>query len=230
MQFNPNHTKHSRQFYTNPLYEQLQAAVTERINSGEWKPEQPLPNESDLAREFGVSSGTMRKALDALEAEGFLDRRQGRGTFVKDKRADDRKAMAACYAKAKALLGDIDDVPLRASVAHALFEAGGKYLDKFLNRVISEATDEHPFLRRMEQSRVEALVSDALRVGGEITAVQLEAAAFQVSHNPYDATGLANALWASNPRAPKIAAIVETLDQEAERCAGMPMPNKSKRV
>ena len=52
--------------------------------SGEWKPGSAIPNESDLAREFGVSAGTMRKALDLMEGEHLLTRRQGRGTFVND--------------------------------------------------------------------------------------------------------------------------------------------------
>jgi DNA-binding transcriptional regulator YhcF (GntR family) len=71
-----------RPFTTTPLYTQVQDRMRERISTGEWKPNMAIPNEGDLAREFGVSSGTMRKALDALEAEGFLSRKQGRGTFV----------------------------------------------------------------------------------------------------------------------------------------------------
>ena len=57
--------------------------------SGEWKPGTAIPNESDLAREFGVSAGTMRKALDLMEAEHLLTRRQGRGTFVNDQSSDE---------------------------------------------------------------------------------------------------------------------------------------------
>ena len=65
-------------FSTRPLYLQLRDALAERIAHGEWKPGTAIPNESDLAREFGVSSGTMRKALDMMEAEHLLTRRQGR--------------------------------------------------------------------------------------------------------------------------------------------------------
>jgi GntR family transcriptional regulator len=56
---------------------------------GEWKPNAAIPNEGDLAREFGVSSGTMRKALDLMEGERLLTRRQGRGTFVNDQSSDE---------------------------------------------------------------------------------------------------------------------------------------------
>jgi GntR family transcriptional regulator len=71
---------------------QLRDALAERIASGEWKPTAAIPNESDLAREFGVSAGTMRKALDLMEAERLLTRRQGRGTFVNDQASDELAA------------------------------------------------------------------------------------------------------------------------------------------
>src|SRR5581483_3757841 len=74
----------SGRFTNRPLYLQLRDALAGRIANGEWKPNSAIPNESDLAREFGVSAGTMRKALDLMEAERLLTRRQGRGTFVND--------------------------------------------------------------------------------------------------------------------------------------------------
>ncbi len=79
-------------FSTRPLYLQLRDALAERIAQGEWKPGAAIPNESDLAREFGVSSGTMRKALDLMEGEHLLTRRQGRGTFVNDQTSDELSA------------------------------------------------------------------------------------------------------------------------------------------
>ena len=67
-----------------PLYLQVRDALIERIGIGDWKPGMAIPNEVDLAREFGISSGTMRKALDLLETQRVLSRKQGRGTFVND--------------------------------------------------------------------------------------------------------------------------------------------------
>jgi GntR family transcriptional regulator len=69
---------------TRPLYLQLRDALAERIASGEWQPGAFMPNEGELAREFGVSPGTIRKALEILERERVLTRRQGRGTIVND--------------------------------------------------------------------------------------------------------------------------------------------------
>ena len=78
-----------QKFSMRPLYLQVRDLVLERITSGVWKPGAMLPAEVDLARELGVSSGTARKALDALEAERVVSRRQGRGTFVNDSTAQE---------------------------------------------------------------------------------------------------------------------------------------------
>ena len=92
----------SARFSNRPLYLQLRDALAERIAGGEWKPSSAIPNESDLAREFGVSAGTMRKALDLMEAERLLTRRQGRGTFVNDQASDE---LAARFSNLRALDG-----------------------------------------------------------------------------------------------------------------------------
>ncbi|MDD4888273.1 MAG: GntR family transcriptional regulator [Thiomonas sp.] len=65
-----------------PLYRQIKGLITRSLQHGDWKPGELIPSESDLARRFGVSQGTVRKAVDELAAEGLLLRRQGRGTFV----------------------------------------------------------------------------------------------------------------------------------------------------
>jgi GntR family transcriptional regulator len=65
-----------------PLYAKVREALIERIRTGGWLPGQLIPNEFELAAEFGVSQGTARKALDALATDGLVVRRQGRGTFV----------------------------------------------------------------------------------------------------------------------------------------------------
>jgi GntR family transcriptional regulator len=67
-----------------PLYLQLAHAMAERIATKAWRPGGALRNEGDLAREFGVSPGTVRRALERLEQTGLIARRQGRGTFVCD--------------------------------------------------------------------------------------------------------------------------------------------------
>lgn len=67
-----------------PLYLQVRDALVQRIVIGHWKPGASLPNEGQLAQQLGISIGTVRKALDVMEAERIVTRRQGRGTFVND--------------------------------------------------------------------------------------------------------------------------------------------------
>lgn len=71
-----------------PLYQQIQQVLQQRIADGEWKNSEPLPSEWDLAAQLGVSQGTVRKALMALVSAGLLTRRQGRGTFVTEMASD----------------------------------------------------------------------------------------------------------------------------------------------
>ena len=65
-----------------PLYRQIMALLTRGLQAGEWKPGELIPSESELAVRFGVSQGTVRKAIDELAAENLVVRKQGKGTFV----------------------------------------------------------------------------------------------------------------------------------------------------
>jgi GntR family transcriptional regulator len=56
--------------------------IERALEAGEWAPGDAIPSELDLASRFGVSQGTVRKAVQALAAENLLVRRQGKGTFV----------------------------------------------------------------------------------------------------------------------------------------------------
>jgi GntR family transcriptional regulator len=69
-----------------PLYRQIRSLLMRSLQQGEWKPGESIPSESDLALRFGVSQGTVRKAIDELAADHLLVRRQGRGTFVSSHR------------------------------------------------------------------------------------------------------------------------------------------------
>ncbi len=71
-------------FSTRPLYLQVKDMLVQRIAVGAWKAGAAIPNEIELSRELGISVGTVRKALDEMESERLICRRQGRGTFVID--------------------------------------------------------------------------------------------------------------------------------------------------
>lgn len=64
------------------LYFQLHQHLVDRIRAGEFGPGTPLPTEMEMCAQYGVSRITVRRALDALAAEGLLSRRRGVRTFV----------------------------------------------------------------------------------------------------------------------------------------------------
>jgi DNA-binding FadR family transcriptional regulator len=69
-----------RQSLTSMLIE----AVTERIQSGQYRKGDQLPTEKELIEEFGVSRTVVREATSNLKASGLVATRQGKGAFVID--------------------------------------------------------------------------------------------------------------------------------------------------
>lgn len=67
-----------------PLHVQLARIMREKIRSHEWRRGSYIPSESELMARFGVSRGTVRKAIGTLVAEGLLQTRKGSGTIVAD--------------------------------------------------------------------------------------------------------------------------------------------------
>ena len=65
-----------------PLYRQIQSDLRERVSSGELSPGAQVETEQELMSRYGVSRATVRQALSGLVAEGLLEIRRGRGTFV----------------------------------------------------------------------------------------------------------------------------------------------------
>ena len=67
-----------------PLYRQVEKAIRERIASGTWTAGTKIPPEAELCELHRVSRITVRHALRNLVDQGLLERRQGKGTFVRD--------------------------------------------------------------------------------------------------------------------------------------------------
>lgn len=65
-----------------PLYYQIKELIRGKIDNGDWKSGDKIPNEVDLAKSFRVSRSTMRQAILELVHEGILSRKKGVGTFV----------------------------------------------------------------------------------------------------------------------------------------------------
>ena len=65
-----------------PRYIRVREVLRQRILDGVYAPGERIPSEPELAREFGVSRGTVERAIRDLVQQGALIREQGRGTFV----------------------------------------------------------------------------------------------------------------------------------------------------
>jgi GntR family transcriptional regulator len=69
-----------------PNYYRIEKHLRDRIKSGDLKPGDPIPPESQFAQEFGISRMTVRQALSRLVFEGLIERQRGRGSFVAEAR------------------------------------------------------------------------------------------------------------------------------------------------
>ncbi|MFD1175001.1 GntR family transcriptional regulator [Paenibacillus puldeungensis] len=65
-----------------PLYIQLKKAIQSAIFNGVYQQGEKIPTELELSDQYNVSRITVRKAVEELAQEGYLTKRQGKGTFV----------------------------------------------------------------------------------------------------------------------------------------------------
>ena len=70
------------------LSQRVVDGITRRIQSGELKPEQRVPPEPALMREFSVSRSVVREAVSRLQANGLIRTRHGVGSFVQAPQPD----------------------------------------------------------------------------------------------------------------------------------------------
>lgn len=68
------------------LHAHIKSELLARIKNGTYQKGEKIPTELELCKNFDVSRTTVRAALNQLTLEGYLERTQGRGTFVADKK------------------------------------------------------------------------------------------------------------------------------------------------
>lgn len=68
-----------------PIYEQLRNQIRDQIINDVLAYDEQLPSIRVLAKDLSISIMTVKKAYDALEEEGFIVTRQGKGSFVAEK-------------------------------------------------------------------------------------------------------------------------------------------------
>ena len=64
------------------LYDQIKDDLLSKIKDGTYPEGQTIPSELELAEMYGVSRPTIRKALQILVSDGYLEKRRRRGTVV----------------------------------------------------------------------------------------------------------------------------------------------------
>jgi len=86
-----------------PLYLQLKESLRSSITTRKLKAGDKIPTEVELSEKYNISRVTVRKAVSELVEEGYLVRKQGKGTFVQSQKIE-RKVVhltsftAACEA------------------------------------------------------------------------------------------------------------------------------------
>lgn len=73
-----------------PLYFQLKEIFLDKIESRKLKDGDMIPSENELQKIYGVSRATVRNALQLLVNEGFLEKKKGKGTFVKKRKLEEK--------------------------------------------------------------------------------------------------------------------------------------------
>jgi len=69
-----------------PLYFQLKEQIKQNILKGEYSEGDLIPSEREFSDSYELSSTTIRRALNDLVQENFLERKAGKGTFVRRRR------------------------------------------------------------------------------------------------------------------------------------------------
>lgn len=72
------------------LYMQVYAELFNKIQDGEWVVGYRVPPELELCKEYDVSRMTIRLAMQRLVEQGYIIRKQGKGTFVAEPRVEQK--------------------------------------------------------------------------------------------------------------------------------------------
>ncbi|MCH3918100.1 MAG: GntR family transcriptional regulator [Spirochaetia bacterium] len=70
-----------------PLYRQVSLYISSKIKSGTYRQGEKIPTENELIETLKISRITVRKAMQELVEDGLLIKKQGKGTFVAEKKS-----------------------------------------------------------------------------------------------------------------------------------------------
>ncbi len=81
------------------LYAHIARTLLEQIKMGDFRPGDRLPTERKLSQVMGVNRMTVRRALQVLEQQGLIIRRQGAGTYVAEPKIERQAAKLISFTK-----------------------------------------------------------------------------------------------------------------------------------
>lgn len=146
-------------------YKKVTEWIRSRVASGELAGGDRLESEHEISSLFGISRQTVRHALDLLEHQGILMRRQGSGTYVKENCLPDpvaREVSRTVTIVSTYVDGYIFPRILRAMVK-TLEEAGYSARIMFTNNRIE--TERHLLLRLLQEDSRDALIVEPVMSG-----------------------------------------------------------------
>ncbi|HWU04384.1 MAG TPA: GntR family transcriptional regulator [Novosphingobium sp.] len=117
-----------------PLYHQIFSVLQEAILRGQVSADSTLPSQQEIARLFGVSEITAKRALNELVLAGLITRHRGRGNFVKEQVAipvvngsfhNVIESLAQLKTEKEVALIEVIDVAISTAVAEKLALAPG---------------------------------------------------------------------------------------------------------
>lgn len=103
-----------------PKYQRMVERLEEGIVAGQWKPGDRLPSNRELAVLFGVTIGTVSKAMSEAVRRGIVDTRVGSGTYIRGLRAQDTDEQLAAPRQADLSLNVLPVAPVQELLAQAL--------------------------------------------------------------------------------------------------------------
>jgi GntR family transcriptional regulator/GntR family frlABCD operon transcriptional regulator len=69
-----------------PRYKKVYDSLKDQILKDVYQKGDLLPSENELCQVFGINRSTVRQALGELEKEGYIEKKQGKGSLVKNKK------------------------------------------------------------------------------------------------------------------------------------------------
>lgn len=102
---------------SSPIYIKIHNQLRENIEDGKWKVGEKIPAERELAGQFNVSRMTLRQAIQELVDEGILERRVGSGTFVANRKVQERMSGVTSFTD---LMKSLGKVPSSTTISYHL--------------------------------------------------------------------------------------------------------------